>query len=84
MMFALVSGAISMVIMMTPKGISIQHITIQKKIDASGLLKGDGIGGVSAATAGIDYIASGNIVKQTLVSTEATPTEDFAINWVYG
>lgn len=48
------------------------------------ILKGDGSGGLVAATRGSDYIASGNIVKQTLVSTETTPTEDYAINWVYG
>lgn len=48
------------------------------------ILKGDGSGGLVAATRGSDYIASGNIVKQTLVATETTPTEDFAINWVYG
>ena len=48
------------------------------------LLKGDGSGGLVAATRGSDYIASGNIVKQTLVSTETTPTENYAINWVYG
>ena len=48
------------------------------------LLKGDGSGGLVAATSGSDYIASGNIVKQTLVATETTPTEDYAINWVYG
>lgn len=48
------------------------------------ILKGNGSGGVVAATRGSDYIASGNIVKQTLVSTETTPTENFAINWVYG
>lgn len=48
------------------------------------ILKGNGSGGLVAATRGSDYIASGNIVKQTLVSTETTPTEDFAINWVYG
>ena len=40
-------------------------------------------GGLKMATAGIDYIASGNIVKQTLVSTETTPTENYTINWVY-
>lgn len=84
MMFALFNGAISMVIIMTPKGISVQNMTIQDQIDAKGILKGDGNGGVSAATAGSDYIASGNIVKQTLVASESTPTEDFAINWVYG
>lgn len=48
------------------------------------LIKGNGSGGLVAATRGSDYIASGNIVKQTLVATETTPTEDFAINWVYG
>ena len=50
----------------------------------SALLKGNGSGGIVAASRGSDYIASGNIVKQTLVSTETTPTENYAINWVYG
>ena len=48
------------------------------------ILKGDGSGGLVAATRGSDYIASGNIVKQTLVATEFTPTENFAINWYFG
>ena len=48
------------------------------------ILKGDGSGGVVAATRGSDYIASGNIVKQTLVATKTTPTENNAINWYYG
>lgn len=48
------------------------------------LLKGNGSGGMVAATRGSDYIASGNIVKQTLVASETTPTENYAINWVYG
>ena len=48
------------------------------------LIKGDGSGGLAAATRGSDYIASGNIVKQTLVNVETTPTENYAINWVYG
>ena len=47
-------------------------------------IKGDGSGGLVAAVAGSDYIASGNIVKQTLVASESTPTENYAINWVYG
>lgn len=47
------------------------------------LIKGDGSGGLVAATRGSDYIASGNIVKQTLVSTETTPTENYAINWYF-
>lgn len=48
------------------------------------LIKGNGSGGLVAASRGSDYIASGNIVKQTLVATETTPTENYAINWVYG
>lgn len=48
------------------------------------LLRGNGSGGIVAATRGSDYIASGNIVKQTLVSAETTPTENYAINWLYG
>lgn len=47
------------------------------------LLKGNGSGGAVAATRGSDYIASGNIVKQTLVKTKTTPTENHAINWYY-
>ncbi len=47
------------------------------------LIKGNGSGGLAAATRGSDYIASGNIVKQTLVNVETTPTENYAINWVY-
>ena len=48
------------------------------------ILKGDGSGGLVAATRGSDYIASGNIVKQALVASETTPTENYAINWLYG
>ena len=48
------------------------------------VLKGNGSGGLVAATRGSDYIASGNIVKQTLVNVETTPTENYAINWLYG
>lgn len=47
------------------------------------LLKGNGSGGIVAATRGSDYIASGNIVKQTLVNVETTPTENYAINWYF-
>ena len=58
-----------------------QTVTIP---ETTALLKGNGSGGLVAATRGSDYIASGNIVKQTLVASESTPTENFAINWVYG
>ena len=50
----------------------------------SSLLKGNGSGGIVAATRGSDYIASGNIVKQTLVASETTPTENYAIDWLFG
>lgn len=58
--------------------------TRQARITASGILKGDGSGGVSAAVAGTDYIATTNIVRQTLVSAETAPTENGVIHWVYG
>lgn len=48
------------------------------------ILKGNGSGGIVAATRGSDYIASGNIVKQTLVSAETDPNENYAINWLFG
>lgn len=57
---------------------------LQSAPNTTSLIKGDGSGGLVAATRGSDYIASGNIVKQTLVNTETTPTENYAINWVYG
>lgn len=50
----------------------------------SAILKGNGSGGIVAATRGSDYIASGNIVKQTLVNVETTPTENYAIDWLFG
>lgn len=50
----------------------------------SSLLKGNGSGGIVAATRGSDYIASGNITKQTLVNVETDPTENYAINWLFG
>lgn len=56
---------------------------LQSAPNTTSLIKGDGSGGLAAATRGSDYIASGNIVKQTLVSTETTPTENYAINWYF-
>lgn len=38
----------------------------------------------AVAKAGQDYMKTGNIVKQTLVSTPTTPSEEYAINWQYG
>ena len=59
-------------------------VTIASAPSTTALLKGNGSGGIVAATRGSDYIASGNIVKQTLVNVETTPTENFAINWLFG
>ena len=59
-------------------------ISVPTVPSTTSLIKGDGSGGLAAASRGSDYIASGNIVKQTLVSTETTPTENYAINWAYG
>lgn len=38
----------------------------------------------AVSTLNSPLILSGNIVKQTLVATETTPSENYAINWVYG
>lgn len=57
---------------------------LQSAPKTTALLKGNGSGGIVAATRGSDYIASGNIVKQTLVNVETTPTENYAINWLFG
>lgn len=43
-------------VLMTPTSIEIQGIALQDRIAAKGILKGDGSGGVSAATAGTDYV----------------------------
>lgn len=59
-------------------------VSVPSVPSTTNILKGDGSGGLVAATRGSDYIESGNIVKQTLVATETTPTENYAINWVYG
>lgn len=59
-------------------------VTIASAPSTTAILKGNGSGGIVAATRGSDYIASGNIVKQTLVASETTPTENYAINWLYG
>nr|DAZ55805.1 MAG TPA: hypothetical protein [Caudoviricetes sp.] len=58
-------------------------VTIASAPSTTSLLKGNGSGGIVAATRGSDYIASGNIVKQTLVNVETTPTENYAINWYF-
>ncbi len=46
----------------------------QDKITVSGILKGDGNGGVVAATAGTDYLTSANI--QVMLNRATAVTED--------
>ena len=62
-MFAAVNGINSMVILMRPTDIVTQDIEIQDQIIATGLLKGDGSGGVSAAVAGTDYITPSDMTS---------------------
>lgn len=59
-------------------------ISVPTVPSTTNILKGNGSGGLVAATRGSDYIASGNITKQTLVASETTPTENYAINWLFG
>lgn len=58
-------------------------ISVPTVPSTTNILKGNGSGGLVAATRGSDYIASGNITKQTLVASETTPTENYAINWYF-
>lgn len=81
--FEVLSGSQSLEIKVQPENIALSWFAAQSQINAKGILKGNGSGGIVAATRGSDYIASGNIVKQTLVATETTPTENYAINWFF-
>ena len=58
-------------------------ISVPTVPSTTNILKGNGSGGLAAATRGSDYIASCNITKQTLVASETTPTENYAINWYF-
>lgn len=69
--FSAVNRSSSMSIMMTPTDVSIHEIAIQNKINSTGLLKGNGDGGVSAAVAGTDYMVppTGGTVGDALVKS---------------
>lgn len=58
-------------ITMSSEETRLSQFTAQSKITATGLLKGDGKGGVSAATAGTDYMATptGGTAGQVLTKT---------------
>ena len=59
-------------------GASVGDLIKVKAVDASGTPTAWAV-----AVAGTDYMKTGNITKQTLVSAETTPTENYAINWQY-
>lgn len=59
-------------------GAAVGDLIKVKAVDASGKPTAWAV-----AVAGTDYMKTGNITKQTLVSTETTPTENMAINWQY-
>lgn len=59
-------------------GAAVRDLIKVKAVDASGKPTAWAV-----AVAGTDYMKTGNITKQTLVSTETTPTENMAINWQY-
>ena len=59
-------------------GASVGDLIKVKAVDASGKPTAWAV-----AVAGTDYMKTGNITKQTLVSAETTPTENYAINWQY-
>ena len=59
-------------------GAAVGDLIKVKAVDASGKPTA-----WEVAVAGTDYMKTGNITKQTLVSAETTPTENYAINWQY-
>ena len=59
-------------------GAAVGDLIKVKAVDASGKPTAWAV-----AVAGTDYMKTGNITKQTLVSAETTPTENMAINWQY-
>ena len=59
-------------------GAAVGDLIKVKAVDASGKPTAWAV-----AVAGTDYMKTGNITRQTLVSAETTPTENYAINWQY-
>ena len=59
-------------------GAAVGDLIKVKAVDASGKPTA-----WEVAVAGMDYMKTGNITRQTLVSAETTPTENYAINWQY-
>ena len=77
--FSAINERSSVSILMTPTGITPQEIEIQDKINTTGLLKGNGGGGVSAATAGTDYVApNGDASNVTAAFTAASTRANIA------
>lgn len=64
--------------MILASGAAVGDLIKVKAVDASGKPTAWAV-----AVAGTDYMKTGNITKQTLVSAKTTPTENMAINWQY-
>lgn len=78
-LFSAINGSNSMAILMTPTDITPQDIVIQDQIIATGLLKGDGNGNISAAVAGTDYVApNGDGSNVTAAFTAASTRANIA------
>lgn len=63
------SGSQSFEITVEPEKIALRWFTAQSQINATGILKGNGSGGVSAATAGTDYALKPTTRKVTLTAS---------------
>lgn len=88
-MFAAINGRNSMAILMRPTDIVTQEIAMQDQIIAEGILKGNGDGGISSATAGTDYVApngdASNVTAAfTAASTRANITTGEKLSVLFG
>ena len=78
-LFTAVSIGNLIAITMTPRDTVIHVIAIQDQIIAKGILKGDGNGGISSATAGTDYVApNGDASNVTAAFTAASTRANIA------
>ena len=63
------SGSQSLEIRVQPEKIALSFFNVQSQINATGILKGNGSGGVSAATADVDYAMVPTTRKVTLTAS---------------
>lgn len=78
-LFTAVNDGVLMYIIMTPTDTAVQVIAIPDQIIAKGILKGNGNGGISSATAGTDYVApNGDASNITAAFTAASTRANIA------